>query len=199
MPLFLLVAISLAIACFLLGGAFFQLSKGNLTDVIPTWPRKPIAPGVAVGSVCLVWSAYYGCLMLEGNLAKFHPIVWALVPITIGLSIFYLDYLNARAFGGFFTLSANFLIIKAFVHDVPGRPFFSCICLALGIFGMVALSLPWRIRDLFELGGKNKQAARILAAVFALCGLLLIVMPIFARQYSLVFHLPINLDRFFGF
>lgn len=199
MPLFLLVAISLSIACFFLAGSFFQLSKGHLVDTIPTWPRKPIAPGVAIGSVCLVWSAYYGCLMLEGNLAKFHPIVWALVPITIGLSIFYLDYLNARAFGGFFTLSANFLIIKAFVHDVPGRPFFSCICLALGIFGMVALSLPWRIRDLFELGGKNKQAARILAAVFALCGLLLIVMPIFARQYSLVFHLPINLDRIFGF
>ena len=199
MPLFLLVAISLAIACFLLGGAFFQLSKGNLTDVIPTWPRKPIAPGVAVGAVCLVWSAYYGCLMLEGNLAKFHPIVWALVPITIGLSIFYLDYLNARAFGGFFTLSANFLIIKAFVHDVPGRPFFSCICLALGIFGMVALSLPWRIRDLIELGGKNKTLAQILSAIFAFCGIVLIIMPLFARQYDLEFHSPINLDKLFGF
>ena len=181
MPLFLLVSITLAIACFFLAGAFFQLSKGHLVDMIPTLPRKPIAPGVVIGAICLVWSAYYGCLMLEGNLAKLHPIVWALVPITIGLSIFYLDYINARAFGGFFTLSANFLIIKAFVHDVPGRPFFSCICLLLGVFGMMALSLPWRIRDLFELGGKNKQAAKILAAVFAVCGIVLIVMPIFAR------------------
>ena len=181
MPLFLLVSITLAIACFFLAGAFFHLSKGNLTDVVPTWPRKPIAPGVVIGAICLVWSAYYGCLMLEGNLAKLHPIVWGLVPITIGLSIFYLDYINARAFGGFFTLSANFLIIKAFVHDVPGRPLFSCICLLLGVFGMVALSLPWRIRDLFELGGKIKQAASILAAVFAVCGIVLIVMPIFAR------------------
>ena len=182
MPLFLLVSIALAAICLFLMVVFFQLSQGKWMDKAPSWPRKPIAPGIVIGAVSLVWSAYYGCLMLEGNLAKLHPIVWALVPITIGLSIFYLDYLNARAFGGFFTLSANFLIIKAFVHDVPGRPFFSCICLALGIFGMVALSLPWRIRDLFELSGKNKQAARILAAVFALCGLLLIVMPIFARQ-----------------
>ena len=182
MPLFLLVSIILAIFCLLLAGMFFQLSRGNLTDVAPAWPRKPIAPGVAVGAVCLVWSAYYGCLMLEGNLAKFHSIVWALVPITIALSIFYLDYLNSRAFGGFFTLSANFLIIKAFVHDVPGRPFFSCICLALGIFGMVSLSLPWRIRDLIELGGKNKTLAQALSAVFALCGIVLIIMPIFSRQ-----------------
>jgi hypothetical protein len=178
---------------------FFQLSRGNWTDVAPSWPRKPIAPGVAVGSACLVWSAYYGCLMLEGNLAKFHSIVWALVPITIALAIFYLDYLNSRAFGGFFTLSANFLIIKAFVHDVPGRPFFSCICLALGIFGMVALSLPWRIRDLIELGGKNKTLAQALSAVFALCGIVLIIMPLFARQYDLEFHSPINLDKLFGF
>ena len=199
MLLFLLVSIILAVFCLCLAGMFFQLSRGNLTDVAPSWPRKPIAPGVAVGSACLVWSAYYGCLMLEGNLAKFHSIVWALVPITIALSIFYLDYLNSRAFGGFFTLSANFLIIKAFVHDVPGRPFFSCICLALGVFGMVALSLPWRIRDLIELGGKNKTLAQALSAIFALCGIVLIIMPLFARQYDLEFHSPINLDKLFGF
>ncbi len=199
MLLFLLVSIILAVFCLCLAGMFFQLSRGNWTDVAPSWPRKPIAPGVVVGAACLVWSAYYGCLMLEGNLAKFHSIVWALVPITIALSIFYLDYLNSRAFGGFFTLSANFLIIKAFVHDVPGRPFFSCICLALGIFGMVALSLPWRIRDLIELGGKNKTLAQALSAVFALCGIVLIIMPLFARQYDLEFHSPINLDKLFGF
>jgi len=199
MLLFLLVSIILAVFCLCLAGMFFQLSRGNWTDVAPSWPRKPIAPGVVVGAACLVWSAYYGCLMLEGNLAKFHSIVWALVPITIALSIFYLDYLNSRAFGGFFTLSANFLIIKAFVHDVPGRPFFSCICLALGIFGMVSLSLPWRIRDLIELGGKNKTLAQALSAVFALCGIVLIIMPLFARQYDLEFHSPINLDKLFGF
>ena len=199
MLLFLLVSIILAVFCLCLAGMFFQLSRGNWTDVAPSWPRKPIAPGVVVGAACLVWSAYYGCLMLEGNLAKFHSIVWALVPITIALSIFYLDYLNSRAFGGFFTLSANFLIIKAFVHDVPGRPFFSCFCLALGIFGMVALSLPWRIRDLIELGGKNKTLAQALSAIFAFCGIVLIIMPLFARQYDLEFHSPINLDKLFGF
>ena len=199
MLLFLLVSIILAVFCLCLASMFFQLSRGNWTDVAPSWPRKPIAPGVFVGAACLVWSAYYGCLMLEGNLAKFHSIAWALVPITIALSIFYLDYLNSRAFGGFFTLSANFLIIKAFVHDVPGRPFFSCFCLALGIFGMVALSLPWRIRDLIELGGKNKTLAQALSAVFALCGIVLIIMPLFARQYDLEFHSPINLDKLFGF
>ncbi len=199
MLLFLLVSVILAVFCLCLAGMFFLLSRGNWKNVAPTWPRKPIAPGVVVGAICLVWSAYYGCLMLEGNLAKFHSLVWALVPITIALSIFYLDYLNARAFGGFFTLSANFLIIKAFVHDVPGRPFFSCICLALGIFGMVALSLPWRIRDLIELGGKNKTLAQALSAVFALCGIVLIIMPLFARQYDLEFHSPINLDKLFGF
>lgn len=181
MPLFLLVSITLAVFCLFLTIVFFQLSQGKWMDCAPAWPRKPIIPGVVIGAVSLVWSAYYGCLMLEGNLAKLHPIVWALVPITIGLSIFYLDYLNARAFGGFFTLSANFLIIQAFIHDVPNRGLFSCICLLLGIFGMVALSLPWRIRDLFELAGKNVACAKTLSAVFALCGLLLIIMPIFAR------------------
>ena len=182
MFIFLLVSIVIAIACIFLAAVFFGLSKGQWTDDAPAWPRKPIWPGVAIGAISLVWSAHYGCLMLEGNLAKLHPLVWALVPITIGLSIFYLDYLNARAFGGFFTLCANFLIMQSFVHDVPCRALLSCICLLLGVFGMVALGLPWRIRDLFELGGKNKMAAQILAAIFAVFALLLIVMPIFARR-----------------
>ena len=182
MIIFLLVSIALAVACVFLAAVFFELSQGQWTGQAPAWPRKPILPGVVIGIISLVWSAHYGCLMLEGNLAKLHPVVWALVPITTALSIFYLDYLNARSFGGFFTLSANFLIMQAFAHDVPCRGVFSCICLLLGVFGMVALGLPWRIRDLFELAGKNMTVARILAAAFAFCGLLLIVMPLFARR-----------------
>ena len=182
MLLFLIVSTSLAIACLLLAGAFFKLSNGKWTDKAPKWPRRPIAPGLLIGSISLIWSAYYGCLMLEGNLAKWHPVVWALVPITAVMSAFFLDYLNARAFGGFFTLSANFLIIQAFIHDVPCRPLFSVLCLLLGICGMVALSLPWRIRDLFEIAGKNTVCAKAAAAIFAIFGLLLFIMPLFSRQ-----------------
>ncbi|MBP5673764.1 MAG: hypothetical protein J6X49_15355 [Victivallales bacterium] len=182
MLLFLIVSAFIAIACLSLAAVFFKLSSGDLTDKAPKWPRRPIAPGLVIGTISLVWSAYYGCLMLEGNLAKLHPVVWALVPITAITSAFFLDYLNARAFGGFFTLSANFLIIQAFIHDVPCRPIFSILCLILGLFGMVALSLPWRIRDLFEIAGKNATCAKALAVASAIFGLLILLMPLFARK-----------------
>ena len=181
MALFLIVSTCIALACIALSAVFFKLSNGDWTDKAPKWPRRPIAPGLVIGIISLVWSAYYGCLMLEGNLAKLHPVVWALVPITAIMSAFFLDYLNARAFGGFFTLSANFLIIQAFIHDVPCRALFSVLCLILGICGMVALSLPWRIRDLFETAGKNSGCAKALAAAAALFGILILVMPLFSR------------------
>lgn len=144
--------------------------------------RKPVWPGMVLGVVCLVWSAYHGCQMLEGDLERYRTFVWILVPVTTVLSYFYLDYINARVLGGFMTLCANHLICGAFAYDVPGRSFYSIVCLLLGIVGMVGIGLPWRYRDTIRLCARNDHARMAIAGVLVVFGCVLFVMPIFARM-----------------
>lgn len=175
---FFLVSLVLAAGLAFLAGSFHLLPQNSaLQEKMPTWPRKPILPGCVIGVVALVWSAYHGCLMLEGPLEKLHPYVWILVPVSTILCILYLDYLNARAFGGFVTLAANFLIAQAFIHNIPCRGFYSSICLLIGVAGLVAIGLPWRIRDWFTIASKKPNVARISAMVLAAIAVLLVAFP----------------------
>ncbi len=138
--------------------------------------------GLALGLVCLVWSAHHACVMLEGGLARFHAYVWMLVPIIAVLSWFFLDFLFARAAGGFFILCANALIYCAFVHDIPCRPWYSTVCLALGVLGLFAVGAPWRIRALLQAAAKRPTWAKAGAALLVVFAATLMVLPMLARQ-----------------
>lgn len=178
---FLGVSAVLGAFCLAASLAFWRVVSGRGASC-QRWAREPKWVGLALGLVCLVWSAYHGCGMLEGDLAKFHPLVWALVPVTAALSWYLLDYVNARALGGFLTLCANHLIQASFAFDVPGRAMYGVVCLALGIAGMVGIGLPWRYRDLLRLGATDERWRRGLAVLFGVAGALLLVMPLFARM-----------------
>lgn len=135
--------------------------------------------GVVLGIPCLVWSAWHGCIMLEGGLAKYHPVVWALVPVTAVLCYFFLDYLFARAAGGFFILCANELLRQSFAHAVLLRPVYSVACLLLGIAGLFMLGVPWRVRDTFELASEKPVAGRWIAGILLFPAFVLIVLCFF--------------------
>lgn len=167
--------------CLAGGWMFWRLGECQ-REACVRLPREPKWLGLVLGLVCLCWSAFHGCEMLEGDLAKFQTLVWLLVPVTGVLSWFALDYLNARSLGGFLTLCANHLIQAAFAFDVPGRAVYGVVCLLLGIAGMVGIGLPWRYRDLVRLGASQILWRRGLAAFFAVCGLILVLMPLFARR-----------------
>lgn len=135
--------------------------------------------GMVVGVPCLVWSAKAACLMLEGPLAKFHIIVWALVPIAAVLAWFFLDYLFARAVGGFFILAANELLHQAFAANICVRPLYSAVCLVIGICGLFVLGVPWYMRDAIILAGNNKKLGIVIGSILILCGFVLILLPFF--------------------
>ena len=137
-------------------------------------------PGVALGIPCLIWSAWHACEMLEGDLAKFHTLVWMLVPITAVLCIWLMDYLFARATGGFLILAANELIRGAFIHAVPIRPLYSFICLMLGVAGMFLVATPWRLRNLLEHTPQNLRRQRMAAGVLAFSVAVLSILPWFS-------------------
>lgn len=106
--------------------------------------------GMAFGIVCLCWGAWEGCLMLEGGLERFRPLVIALVPLGLLGGWFLLDYPAARAWGGLLVFLANSLMRAAFAEACACRALFSLICLAWGVAGMVMIASPWRLRILFE-------------------------------------------------
>ncbi len=133
--------------------------------------------GVILGVPCLIWAAWHGCLMLEGSLARFRPLVWFLVPVTSILSMLYVDYLFSRALGGFFILSANELIRQGFIWDISLRPIFSLVCLTLGVAGMFLVGVPWRMRDVIELCARKRSVGRVFAAVFLIFAALLLLLP----------------------
>ncbi|MDD4097604.1 MAG: hypothetical protein PHC30_02425 [Lentisphaeria bacterium] len=138
--------------------------------------------GLGLGVICLAWSAYHACIMLEGDLARFHPHVWTLVPVTAVLSWFFLDFLLARSAGGFLVLAANFLLFGAFVHDVPWRPLYSLACLVLGVTGLFAIGAPWYIRDVLQAAARRPAWARGGAVLLGLMALVLAGLSLMARQ-----------------
>jgi|BioPla2DNA2_1021312.scaffolds.fasta_scaffold99014_2 hypothetical protein len=133
--------------------------------------------GMILGTICLLWSAWHAIIMLEGDLQRFHIWVKLLVPVTVVLCYFFLDYLNARALGGLMILATNYLLHAAFVHAVPGRAFYSIICLFLGILGLFLVGTPWRMRQLLERAADNTRWATGLGIAFAICAASLLFQP----------------------
>ena len=173
--LFLPLTFFLAALLMFLGYAF-AIQPGKMAVL----PRLRWA-GIVLGIPCLIWSAWHGCIMLEGGLAKFHTLVWCLVPILSILCALYLDYLFARALGGFLILSANELIRCAFIYDVPLRGVHSIVCLLLGICGLFLLGAPWHLRDALKLAEEKPTAGRSIAAILVVAVLLLIVLGCLKR------------------
>lgn len=173
--MFSFIAILTAALCCFFAFVFF---KGE--EKFEKIPRSRIG-GLILGVPALIWSAWHGCIMLEGSLAKFHPIVWALVPITAVLAYLFMDYLFARAAGGFLVLAANQLIAFAFRYDVPARPLYSLVCLAIGICGLFMLGTPWRVRDAISLSRNKRAAGMSFAAVLAIFACIITILSFVHR------------------
>ncbi len=172
-----------ALLTFLLGAAAlaaglqFALANQERLPAFRRLPRAKLA-GFLLGLAALVWSAREGCLMLEGDLARLHPIVWLLVPVTAILCWFHLDYLLARSLGGLFVFVVNTLLHEAFVHDTPCRPLYAAVALFWGILGLFLLGVPWRWRWLLERAAASRRLALSLSCAGYLSALVFWLLPL---------------------
>ena len=137
--------------------------------------------GEVLGIVCLVWSAYHAGLMLEGGLAVYRKVIWALVPVIALVAYHHLDYLFGRALGGFLVLSASFLVHGAFASAVPWRPLYCVVCYLLGIWAMTLVAMPWRFRDLLAALSRPGRWQRSVGAATLAGGLVLVILPLLPR------------------
>ncbi len=147
------------------GFCFFGLPKKPAwATSLPRWRW----PGLALGTLLLLYSAYEASAMLPGT--RWPPLFWALVPVTVALAWKYTDFLFARALGGLWVVWANYLIQHAFAYHCGARPLYGLTAFLWGCAGMVLLAWPWWLRDALEACAK-KTLWRKIALAFALLSL----------------------------
>jgi hypothetical protein len=176
---FIAVSVGLGLIFAVAGGALWH---GRYPDaaLAARLPRARLA-GEVLGVICLVWSAYHACLMLEGGLASYRKVVWVLVPVTAVLAYHHLDYLFSRALGGLLVLCATYLLHGAFTAMVPWRPLYSVICYLAGVWGMFLIAVPWRFRDLLQAMAPAPRRWRSLGTAAVAAGLILVILPLLPR------------------
>ena len=109
-------------------------------------PRK-VVPGLLIAAADLAW-----CIPHSKPIAPEALQNW-LIPIAIlalWLSYQFLDYLFARAIGGFFILCAHFFLYASFTFHAPAKPFFSALCYILGLTGIFFCGKPHLMRDMIR-------------------------------------------------
>jgi len=170
---------------FLLGAIalIFGLSRVG-SKKLSSLPRQKIA-GLLVGTVCLIWSAKESCIMLSGDLAKYHTLVWGAVPFILILCWFYLDFLLARSLGGLLVLIVNQLIRYAFICAIPARGLYSGLAVIWGIWGLVLLGAPWYWRILLEQSVQKKWLGNGVLALGVLSALAFLSLPFFGNLGNL--------------
>jgi hypothetical protein len=154
----------------------------GLTRWPETWRRLPRSrfAGTLLGLVCLAWSALYVLPMLEGTLVRYQPLIKLMVPVGAMLGCFFLNFLLARAIGGFLILGSAYLINAGFVAAIPARPLFSSVCYLTAIGGMIFVAAPWSMREILAKATEVKRWRAVLTLSLAALALFFAVFAIIA-------------------
>ncbi len=84
----------------------------------------------------------------------------------------FLDFLFARAFGGFLILLAHYYLLEAFALDMPLSPVFSVFCFIMGTFGIFISGKPYLLRDIMRKlfsSARWRIAGTGILATFSVC------------------------------
>lgn len=133
------------------------------------WCRLPRLrlPGVLLGTLCLAWAAAEVNLMLEGDMAVYHRLVWAAVPVVALLAYIHLDFLFARALGGLLLLLLTDMLHQAFAIHLPARLLFAAAAYLVCLWAMALVAAPWYFRDLLQQTAESRPWRHGTTAVFA--------------------------------
>jgi len=155
------------------GGIFCWVRKLDSAS-LSRWEKLPrnLWLGTIVAAISLAWCIPHAQPILPSSMHKY------LIPavlICTWLSFQFLDYLFARACGGFFILLTHFVLAESFTYRTPMLPFISTLCLILGITGLFFCGKPYLMRDLIRkiaVDYRWKKAALFTCGVYTFCFLL---------------------------
>ncbi|MCC7299466.1 MAG: hypothetical protein IT583_00095 [Verrucomicrobia bacterium] len=167
---------SLAVAI----GGFSLWMPARLRNGNERFPRS-VWPGRILVIIDLIWSAYEISLMHLGMFDAWKVHLYWLVPVSIYLCITYLDeLLSPRALGGLFLLAAGPVLDAARWNPSGWRVVISVIAYLWILLGLTFLLAPWWFRRLMPwIVGTNDRIARIIGALKAILGFVLIALALF--------------------
>jgi hypothetical protein len=145
----------------------FTLSKENLPDK-EKLPRSVII-GIILVFIDLLWCIPNAKPLLSASMHAY------LIPAALFftfVSYKFLDYLFARAAGGFFILLAHYFLYESYACHSPAKPLFSLFCYLVGIAGIIFAGKPYLMRDFIRKASKNKKLRLSSGAFFAAFALL---------------------------
>ena len=128
-------------------------------DRLTTLERLPRArkPGMVLTAVVILWCVPNVAPILEPGSSLVNWL-YPLAILSIGLCIFFLDYLFARALAAFLILTAHYFLKEAFAARIhPYSAFLAAALFLLGIAGILVGAKPYWFRDWIRLLFRNPK------------------------------------------
>ena len=160
--------------CVLLAVSFFSFflsawSSKLVPSNLERWEALPrnILYGMIIAIIDLAI-----CVPLSKPIVPTGMISW-LVPLAcVSAWIIYqfLDYIFARAFGGFLILLAHYMLFVSFALKTPASPLLSLLCFIFGTLGIFFCGKPYLMRDYIRKIASNKKWRTATVAISAMYG-----------------------------
>lgn len=112
------------------------------------------------------------CVPLSKPIVPTGMISWLIPMACISVWIIYqfLDYIFARAFGGFLVLLAHYMLFVSFYLKTPAKPLLSLLCFAFGTLGIFFCGKPYLMRDYIRKIAASKKWRTAVVAISAMYG-----------------------------
>lgn len=159
------------VLCFFISVWVFKLHEDvlNNTEKLP----RSLLFGMPIAVIDLFWCIPHAKPLLSESMHVY------LIPTAIVcsfLTYFLLDYVFARALGGFFILLAYYFLHESFTFHTPVLPLFSFFCYLMGIAGLFFCGKPYLFRDLIRKASKHKNTRYATSGAIAFFAILSIVL-----------------------
>ncbi len=150
-----------------------KLNPDNLS-IKEKLPRN-VWLGMIFGVAGLIWCIPHSKPILPDSL---HPYLIPAVIVCAFLAYNFLDYLFARAIGGFMILLAHYFLHESFTLHTPASPVFAAFCMAMGIVGIFFAGKPYLFRDFIRKAAGNHRLRIGSASVCWVFGIFCVILGV---------------------
>lgn len=165
-----------AILCLLCALGFFTRHPGPLQR----FPRSRVA-GIILLTIDLIWSWWLLATMDMGEFSNFRKPFLVALPIAYFLSLRFMnEFLAVRALGILGLLAAEPLLDAAFFRYETSRLVLTVFAYAIIIFGIIWVTMPYRLRDQLDWLGRSGQRWRGLNLLGFFYGVVLLTLAFVA-------------------
>jgi len=153
-------------------------APGRAREWVRAFPRHRVT-GIALAALALLWVGWIVMHASLGRFESFRPLVYILVPVSIGLVAYFMDeLLAARALGGLLLLVPQPVLAAARWHESQARLVLVVLAYAFVLSGITLVLCPYMFRKVTAVLTRTDAACRawglagaVLGAVIVLLGM----------------------------